>query len=85
MAKSRYDLYQVIQTENPTFPAAIFISDSLKHLLARLLEKDPTKRISLVGAMHHPWVTSNGAAPLPNLQVELCQYLQNLQAPFILT
>lgn len=32
------------------------IGDDLQHLLLRLLEKDPTKRITLKEIKHHPWV-----------------------------
>ena len=64
-------LYNEICNKQLVFPPEIFVSNSLKHLLSRLLDKDPDTRISLTGAMHHHWVTHNGGYPLPNIQVYL--------------
>ena len=51
-------LYDAICTQPLVFPPDVFVSDSLKHLLRRLLEKDPEKRISLVSAVgHSQWRT----------------------------
>lgn len=62
-------LYNEICNAPLTFPEHIFVSNSLKHLLARLLDKDPDSRMSLTSAMNHHWVTHNGAYLLPNIQV----------------
>lgn len=64
-APNLYQLFQVVQNENVTFPENIPISDTLKHLLMRLLTKNPKERISLSEIRHHPWVTNNGQLPLP--------------------
>lgn len=62
-------LYNEICKTPLTFPEHIFVSDSMKHLLLRLLDKDPENRISLTSAMCHQWVTHNDAYPLQNIQV----------------
>ena len=64
-------LYNEICNTPLTFPEHIFVSDSMKHLLLRLLDKDPENRISLTSAMCHQWVTHNGAYPLDNIQASL--------------
>lgn len=58
-------VYEKIKTQPLCFPANISISPELRNFLERLLEKDPSQRLTVVEAMHHPWVVANGAAPLP--------------------
>lgn len=67
-ADSILGLYDQICNAPLTFPPDAFVSDSLKHLLTRLLDKDPESRISLPSVMAHHWVTHNGAYPLDNIQ-----------------
>ena len=62
-------LYDKICNEPLEMPNEPFVSDSLRHLITRLLDKDPESRISLVGTMRHPWITHNGAYPLETAQV----------------
>lgn len=59
-------LYNMIKTKPVVFPASPIISNSLKDLLLRMLDKDPTNRITLPEIKKHNWVTRNGAAPLPS-------------------
>lgn len=40
------------------------VNPFLRNLLMGLLEKDPSKRMTLPGAMTHDWVTQEGADPL---------------------
>jgi len=40
------------------------ITDSLKDLLSKMLQKDPDKRITLPEIKEHPWVTENGTNPM---------------------
>jgi [calcium/calmodulin-dependent protein kinase] kinase len=42
------------------------LSPELKHLLKRLLEKDPYKRTTCEEMRQDPWVTNNGKEPLLN-------------------
>jgi len=64
-APNLYQLFQVVQNEEVTFPENIPISDALKDLLMRLLTKNPKERIQLSEIRHHPWVTNNGKYPVP--------------------
>ena len=57
-------LYDKICNTPLEYPGDIFVSDSLKHLLAGLLEKDCQRRMSLADAVNHSWVTYNGELPL---------------------
>ena len=70
-ADSRPGLYEVICNDPLRFPEHTFVSDSLKHYLSRLIEKDPDKRISLIAAMEHQWITHNGSYPMSNCKVKL--------------
>ena len=54
-------LYEEICEAPLEFPSDIFVSDSLKHLLTGLLDKDPESRMSLLAVMSHPWVESRNA------------------------
>ncbi|XP_077995359.1 calcium/calmodulin-dependent protein kinase kinase 2-like [Glandiceps talaboti] len=59
-------LHQKIKTQPVEFPPDHPISDELKDLIFRMLEKDPEKRITLPEIKMHPWVTLNGRDLLPN-------------------
>jgi len=55
---SKDDLFEKIKFEQPRFPSSF--SPSVKDLLNRLFEKDPTKRLGVNGAKDvksHPWFT----------------------------
>ena len=41
------------------------LTNSLKNLLDRLLERDPKRRIDLAAIKSHAWVTRNGKDPMP--------------------
>ena len=67
-------LYKEICEAPLEFMDDVFISDSLKHLLRRLLDKNPDSRMTLTAVMTHPWVTYNGELPLlPVSMVSLCR------------
>ena len=55
------------------FSTSIFqeISEEAKDLLSKLLEKNPSKRISAVEALEHPWITN--LAPNAKLNKGVCQ------------
>ncbi len=44
------------------------ISSELRDFLMQLLDKDVLKRLDVVAAMRHPWITLSGAAPLVSLR-----------------
>eukprot|EP00210_Caulerpa_lentillifera_P004735 g4519.t1 len=64
-ASNLYQLFQVVQNEEPSFPEEVQISSSLKDLLKKVLIKNPKERIKLSEIFEHPWVTNNGLEPLP--------------------
>lgn len=68
-------LYNMIKTEPVKFPCQPEISKPLQDLLVRLLEKDPSSRITLADIKVHDWVTRNGTAPLPS-EEENCQLVE---------
>ncbi|XP_063219595.1 MAP kinase-activated protein kinase 2 isoform X4 [Bacillus rossius redtenbacheri] len=68
-------LYRKIQNEPVKFAESSTISDDLKDLIVRMLQKDPTQRITLPEIKMHPWVTCRGAAPLPSLE-ENCELVE---------
>lgn len=48
-----------------------FIGADAKDLVAKLLELDPSKRISAGEALKHPWILNNAYNPNPNDKVFL--------------
>ncbi|XP_071510848.1 calcium/calmodulin-dependent protein kinase kinase 1-like, partial [Diadema antillarum] len=64
-------LHNKIRTQPVTFPEDIEVSDEVKDLITRALEKDPQKRITLPDMKQHPWVTQHGEEPMPS-QEENC-------------
>ncbi|KNC98646.1 CAMKK/CAMKK-META protein kinase [Spizellomyces punctatus DAOM BR117] len=56
------DLYESIRSAPTPYPDSA--SALQRNVLERLLEKNPTQRISMDELRVHPWVTKNGTAPL---------------------
>uniref|UniRef100_A0A3B3V087 non-specific serine/threonine protein kinase n=1 Tax=Poecilia latipinna TaxID=48699 RepID=A0A3B3V087_9TELE len=52
------------------------ISDGLKDLLLKMLDKKPEARISVAQIKAHPWVTKNGAEPLPPEDDNCCLLIE---------
>lgn len=52
-------LINAIEGKDPTFLETRKISDELKDLLLKLLEKDPSKRIKLADVKNHEWFKAN--------------------------
>lgn len=67
-------LYNVIRTQPVSFPAKPSVSPAMKDLIAKMLCKDPVRRISLPQVMQHPWTTHGNNLPLLCRQVytQLC-------------
>eukprot|EP00164_Ancoracysta_twista_P011204 GFYU01017194.1.p1 GENE.GFYU01017194.1~~GFYU01017194.1.p1 ORF type:complete len:418 (+),score=53.16 GFYU01017194.1:249-1502(+) len=63
-------LYDRIQEDPVVFPSKPKISASCRDFLECMLEKDPDRRATLAELKEHDFVTSNGAHPLPELQVK---------------
>lgn len=56
------DLYDSIRQDKTDIPSDC--DTNLNDLLSRILEKDPSKRITMDEIRDHPWVTKDGADPL---------------------
>ncbi|KAE8446121.1 hypothetical protein EG329_012492 [Mollisiaceae sp. DMI_Dod_QoI] len=56
------ELYECIKTDEPKIDAED--EPEFCDLIRKLLEKDPTKRITMAEIREHPWVTKNGTDPL---------------------
>ena len=63
-SESILGLYKEICESPLQFPDEIVVSSALKHLLSRMLDKDPQQRMGLQDVMQHPWATYNGMLPL---------------------
>ncbi|XP_037533791.1 calcium/calmodulin-dependent protein kinase kinase 1b [Nematolebias whitei] len=64
-------LHNKIKSQPVEFPQMPIISNELKDLIEKMLDKNPATRISLPEIKLHPWVTENGSNPLP-LEEEHC-------------
>lgn len=53
---------KTISFASPSFPSSL--RDTLRHLLSRLLDKDPHTRITIRELWDDPWTTANGTEPL---------------------
>lgn len=60
------EVQKAICSEPLKFPDKPTISDELRDLISRMLEKDPADRISLPEIKHHRWVTKHGTHSLPS-------------------
>uniref|UniRef100_A0A8C5DTR7 calcium/calmodulin-dependent protein kinase n=1 Tax=Gouania willdenowi TaxID=441366 RepID=A0A8C5DTR7_GOUWI len=68
-------LHQKIKTQPVVLPDTD-ISDDLKDLLLKMLDKNPESRISIPQIKVHPWVTRHGAEPLPPEDDNCCMLIE---------
>ncbi|XP_044763193.1 calcium/calmodulin-dependent protein kinase kinase 1 [Coccinella septempunctata] len=68
-------LYSKIRNDKVTFPSEPKISETLRDLILKMLVKNPNQRITLPEIKLHPWVTMNGACPLPS-EEENCELVE---------
>uniref|UniRef100_A0AAY4B3H7 calcium/calmodulin-dependent protein kinase n=1 Tax=Denticeps clupeoides TaxID=299321 RepID=A0AAY4B3H7_9TELE len=68
-------LHEKIRNASVEFPVTPQISVELQDLLVQMLDKDPESRIPVPDIKLHPWVTLDGAAPLP-LEEEHCTVVE---------
>ncbi|XP_050409367.1 calcium/calmodulin-dependent protein kinase kinase 1 isoform X1 [Patella vulgata] len=59
-------LHKKILKDPVKFPDSIEVSDSVKKLIVRMLDKNPSTRITLPEIKEHPWVTREGQISLPS-------------------
>ncbi|XP_029565449.1 calcium/calmodulin-dependent protein kinase kinase 2 isoform X1 [Salmo trutta] len=69
-------LHQKIKTQPVELPEHADISDDLKDLLLKMLDKNPESRISIPQIKVHPWVTRHGAEPLPLEDDNCCMLIE---------
>ncbi|XP_072834563.2 calcium/calmodulin-dependent protein kinase kinase 1 isoform X1 [Pogona vitticeps] len=68
-------LHNKIKNKPVEFPEEPWISDELKDLILKMLEKNPETRITVPEIKLHPWVTKFGDDPLP-LEEEHCTIVE---------
>ncbi|ROT38511.1 calcium/calmodulin-dependent protein kinase [Sodiomyces alkalinus F11] len=56
------EMYEAIRNDSPEIPENE--NPEFVHLLGRILDKDPAKRIVMAELREHPWVTKSGIDPL---------------------
>ncbi|CAB1332660.1 unnamed protein product [Coregonus sp. 'balchen'] len=76
MDESILSLHQKIKTQPMEMPEHADISDDLKDLLLKMLDKNPETRISIPQIKVHPWVTRHGAEPLPLEDDNCCMLIE---------
>ncbi|XP_075935834.1 calcium/calmodulin-dependent protein kinase kinase 2 isoform X3 [Anarhichas minor] len=69
-------LHQKIKTQPVELPERADISDDLKDVLLKMLDKNPESRISIPQIKVHPWVTRHGAEPLPPEDDNCCMLIE---------
>ncbi|XP_012694068.1 calcium/calmodulin-dependent protein kinase kinase 2 isoform X2 [Clupea harengus] len=69
-------LHQKIKTQPVELPEHADVSDDLKDLLLKMLDKNPESRITVPQIKVHPWVTRHGAEPLPPEDDNCCSLIE---------
>uniref|UniRef100_A0A2K6GF69 calcium/calmodulin-dependent protein kinase n=1 Tax=Propithecus coquereli TaxID=379532 RepID=A0A2K6GF69_PROCO len=68
-------LHRKIKNEAVVFPEQPEVSEELKDLILKMLDKNPETRIGVPDIKLHPWVTKNGEEPLPS-EEEHCSVVE---------
>ncbi|XP_026717368.1 calcium/calmodulin-dependent protein kinase kinase 1 isoform X1 [Athene cunicularia] len=68
-------LHNRIKNKPVEFPEEAQISEELKELILRMLDKNPERRITVPEIKVHPWLTKGGEEPLP-LEEEHCTVVE---------
>lgn len=69
-------LHQKIRMQPVVIPQQPNISDDLRDLLLKMLDKNPESRITIPQMKVHPWVTRHGAEPLPPEDDNCCALIE---------
>lgn len=75
VCSSTLELPRKVLTEPLTYPTKFQPSKQLRHLLNRMLDKDPVTRATMQEIKEHEWVTADGVDPLPSEQ-ENCRLVE---------
>ncbi|XP_062501382.1 calcium/calmodulin-dependent protein kinase kinase 1-like isoform X2 [Corticium candelabrum] len=62
------ELYELIKSEPVPYPEDRLVSEELRELFDRILDKDPETRITIPELKMHPWLTLNGEDHLPSTE-----------------
>jgi len=65
MGPTSYDIGCAIKAGKYTYPEYALVSPEAKHLISRLLEMDPLKRLTASQALQHPWIRKYCPEPAP--------------------
>uniref|UniRef100_A0A7N5JC35 calcium/calmodulin-dependent protein kinase n=1 Tax=Ailuropoda melanoleuca TaxID=9646 RepID=A0A7N5JC35_AILME len=68
-------LHRKIKNEAVVFPEEPKVSEELKDLILKMLDKNPETRIGVPDIKLHPWVTKSGEEPLPS-EEEHCSVVE---------
>jgi len=68
-------LHRKIKNEAVVFPEEPKVSEELKDLILKMLDKNPETRIGVPDIKLHPWVTKSGKEPLPS-EEEHCSVVE---------
>ncbi|KAL6463763.1 hypothetical protein MHYP_G00281540 [Metynnis hypsauchen] len=68
-------LHNKIRSKSVEFPETPNVSEGLRNLILRMLDKNPDNRITIPEIKLDPWVTQDGADPLP-LEEEHCTVVE---------
>uniref|UniRef100_A0A8C0QDU2 calcium/calmodulin-dependent protein kinase n=1 Tax=Canis lupus familiaris TaxID=9615 RepID=A0A8C0QDU2_CANLF len=68
-------LHRKIKNEAVVFPEEPEVSEELKDLILKMLDKNPETRIGVPDIKVHPWVTKGGEEPLPS-EEEHCSVVE---------
>jgi len=61
------------------FPAEVLVTDSAKELLTRMLEDDPSKRISVKDILQHKWILDGKAPLMESTDINLNDIFEDLK------
>uniref|UniRef100_A0A182M8R2 calcium/calmodulin-dependent protein kinase n=1 Tax=Anopheles culicifacies TaxID=139723 RepID=A0A182M8R2_9DIPT len=75
IATSVPGVYEKIKNDPLEYPANSSISEELRDLISRMLDKDPQQRITLPQIKEHPWLTRHGSVRIPS-EEENCRLVQ---------
>ncbi|KAF9406238.1 hypothetical protein HW555_013321 [Spodoptera exigua] len=75
IGSSAIELQRKVLAEPLTYPPKFQPSKQLRHLLSRMLDKDPATRATLQEVKDHEWITDGGKDPLPSEQ-ENCRLVE---------
>ncbi|OWR54840.1 Calcium/calmodulin-dependent protein kinase kinase [Danaus plexippus plexippus] len=75
VAATSSELQRGVLIEPLTFPARPQLSQPLKRLLTKMLEKNPATRLTMKEIKEHEWVTAGGKEPLPS-EEENCRLVE---------